>query len=152
MSDTENVSTVNHSTQTYKNINDETRIELLTLANMFLHSSYWFLALSSSATRLNMSGFAWALKEKEKKCTEAVLMFFNSVNERGGSVEFADIAKPQYRDSAISTEFIAQRWNDVEDWLQKKIESIIAKLEKSEQTKPLITFLESLITKLKSVS
>ena len=112
---------VNQSTQTFEVLDDKLRIELLTLANMFFHGSYWFLTLSSLATRLRLQGFAWALKEKELKCKENALTIMNWIGERAGSLDFADIAKPKYRESEVSQEFIVKRWNDIEDWIENKI-------------------------------
>ena len=151
MSESENVNTVNHSTQTYKNISDKTRIDLLTLANMFLHASYWFLTLSSSSTNLNLPGFAWATKEKEKKCKDAALMIMNLIHERGESLDLADIAKPRYQESELSSTFIAKRWNDVEDWIENKIKEINDSLEPKDK-EATGKFLDSLLHLLKSVS
>ena len=117
----ERAETLNHSTQTFKEIDEERKLDLLTLGNMFLHASYWYLALSVNAKALNLPGFAWALIENEKKCRDAALLIMTFVKDHGGILEFADVARPKYDDSEISPEFICKRWDDIEDWLSNKI-------------------------------
>ena len=117
----ERAETLNHSTQTLKEIDEERKLDLLTLGNMFLHASYWYLALSVNAKSLNLPGFAWALIENEKKCRDAALLIMTFVKDHGGILEFADVARPKYDDSEISPEFICKRWDDIEDWLSNKI-------------------------------
>ena len=114
---------VNAATQTGEagSLDDKTRIELLTLGNMFLHSSYWFLTLAFNASGLNLPGFAWACKGKEAQCKEAALMIMEFVNDDGSAVEFADIAKPRYDQEDVSAEFISNKWSEIDDWLENKI-------------------------------
>ena len=147
MSDSQNV-----ATQTSRKLSDETRLELLTLANMLLHSSYWFLCLSSCSTKLNLPGFAWATKEKEAKCKDAALMIFNMLNEKELSVDLADIAKPRFDESEISSEFILARWNDVDDWLEKKIQDIKKKAILPASNMNLSSFLDDVTSTINSVA
>ena len=93
MANMERAETLNHSTQTFKEIDEERKLDLLTLGNMFLHASYWYLALSVNAKSLNLPGFAWALIENEKKCRDAALLIMTFVKDHGGILEFADVAK-----------------------------------------------------------
>ena len=140
---------VNQSTQTFEVLDDKLRIDLLTLANMFLHGSYWFVTLSSLATRLRLQGFAWALKEKELKCKENALTILNWIGERAGPLEFADIAKPRYRESEVSQEFIVKRWNDIEDWIENKINGLKGSYEDNTVLEDL---LDEMFKTLKSVA
>ena len=117
----EGAETLNHSTQTFKELDDKNRLDLLTLGNMFLHSSYWYLTLSVNARSINLPGFAWALNENEKKCRDAAQLIMAFVKDHGGKLEFADVARPKYDDSEISPEFILKRWDDNEDWLKNTI-------------------------------
>ena len=140
---------VNQSTQTFEVLSDALRIELLTLANMLFHSSYWFITLSSLSTRLKLPGFAWALKEKELKCTESALEILNWIGDRGGSLEFADVAKPRFSESDVSSDFVAKRWNDIEDWIEKKITAL---QDHHPGNKALDELLGSMLKTIKSVA
>ena len=117
----ERAETLNHSTQTFKVLDEKTKQELLTLGNMFLHASYWYLALSANAKFLNLPGFAWAMIENEKKCKDAAFMIMTFVKDHGGILEFADIARPKYDENEVTAEFICRRWDDIENWLANKI-------------------------------
>ena len=141
MSDSQNV-----ATQTLGKLDDDTRLDLLTLANMLLHASYWFLSLSSCSTKLNLPGFAWATKEKEAKCKDAALMIFNMLREKDLTVELADVAKPRFEESDITSEFILGKWNDLDDWLEKKIEDIKKKTNSRVVSNFLSNFLDSVTT------
>ena len=141
MSDSQNV-----ATQTLGKLDDDTRLDLLTLANMLLHASYWFLSLSSCSTKLNLPGFAWATKEKEAKCKDAALMIFNMLREKDLTVELADVAKPRFEESDITSEFILSKWNDLDDWLEKKIEDIKKKANLLVVSNFLSSFLDSVTT------
>ena len=142
----ERAETINHSTQTFKEIDEESRLDLLTLGNMFLHASYWYLALSVHAKALNLPGFAWALIENEKKCRDAALLIMTFVKDHGGILEFADVARPKYDESKISPEFICKRWDDIEDWLTNKITQASNQYKtKSEDLEDLINDLVSLV-------
>ena len=121
MSNMDKAETSNNSTQTFNDIDEESRLDLLTLGNMFLHASYWYLALSVNAKALSLPGFAWALIENEKKCRDAANLIMTFVKDHGGILEFADVARPKYDDSEISPEYICKRWDDIEDWLSNKI-------------------------------
>ena len=141
MSDSQNV-----ATQTLGKLDDDTRLDLLTLANMLLHASYWFLSLSSCSTKLNLPGFAWATKEKEAKCKDAALMIFNMLREKDLTVELADVAKPRFEESDITSEFILSKWNDLDDWLEKKIKDIKEKTNMRAVSNFLSNFLDSVTT------
>ena len=141
MSDSQNV-----ATQTLGKLDDDTRLDLLTLANMLLHASYWFLSLSSCSTKLNLPGFAWATKEKEAKCKDAALMIFNMLREKDLTVELADVAKPRFEESDITSEFILGKWNDLDDWLEKKIMDIKEKANLRVVPNFLSNFLDSVTT------
>ena len=141
MSDSQNV-----ATQTLGKLDDDTRLDLLTLANMLLHASYWFLSLSSCSTKLNLPGFAWATKEKEAKCKDAALMIFNMLREKDLTVELADVAKPRFEESDITSEFILGKWNDLDDWLEKKIKDIKEKANLRVVPNFLSSFLDSVTT------
>ena len=141
MSDSQNV-----ATQTLGKLDDDTRLDLLTLANMLLHASYWFLSLSSCSTKLNLPGFAWATKEKEAKCKDAALMIFNMLREKDLTVELADVAKPRFEESDITSEFILGKWNDLDDWLEKKIKDIKVKANSRVVSNFLSSFLDSVTT------
>ena len=148
----ERAETLNHSTQTFKEIDEERKLDLLTLGNMFLHASYWYLALSVNAKALNLPGFAWALIENEKKCRDAALLIMTFVKDHGGILEFADVARPKYDDSEISAEFICRRWDDIEDWLTNKLtQEINDYKEKSQSIQDLLNDLISLV-KIKSLN
>ena len=146
MSNMERAETLNHSTQTFKEIDEESRLDLLTLGNMFLHASYWYLALSVHAKALNLPGFAWALIENEKKCRDAALLIMSFVKDHGGMLDFADVARPRFDESEISPEFICRRWDDIEDWLTNKITLASNEYKtKSEDLEGLINDLVSLV-------
>ena len=146
MANMERAETLNHSTQTFKELDEESRLDLLTLGNMFLHASYWYLALSVNAKAIDLHGFVWALTENEKKCKDAALLIMTFVKEHGGKLEFADVARPKYEDSEISPEFICRRWDDIEDWLTNKLtKEINACKEKSQSIKDLLNDLISLV-------
>ena len=148
MSDMERDETVNHSTQTFKELDEKSRLDFLTLGNMFLHASYWYLALSVNARAINFPGFAWTLVENEKKCRDAALLIMNFVKDHGGKLEFADVARPKYDDSDISPEFICRRWDDIEDWLKNKITEMTNVYQtKSQSVQNLLSDLLSLVKK-----
>ena len=142
----ERAETLNHSTQTFEELDEEIRLDLLTLGNMFLHGSYWYFALSVNAKAINLPGFAWALTENGKKCRDAALLIMTFVKEHGGKLEFADVARPKYDDSEISPEVICKRWDDIEDWLTNKLtQEINAYKEKSQTIKDLLDDLITLV-------
>ena len=89
----------------------------------------WYLALSVNARAINLPGFAWALTENEKNCKDAALLIENFVKEHGGKIEFADVARLNWR-----------------DWLKNKIsQEINAYKEKSQSIKALLNDLISLV-------
>ena len=114
----------NDSTQTVPDA--EATKELLELANMFLHSSYWFLMLSITLTRLDLSGLAWAAKQKDMVCREAAMTILSWIMETGGRVELADIARPRMGEN-ITAEYAVRKWDHVDRWLERETEKMLEK-------------------------
>ena len=112
----------NDSTQTVPDA--EATKELLELANMFLHSSYWFLMLSITLTRLDLSGLAWAAKQKDMVCREAAMTILSWIMKSGGRVELADISRPRMREN-MTAEYAVRKWDQVDRWLEMEIEKMV---------------------------
>ena len=102
--------------------------DLLNLANMFLHSSYWFLMLSITLTRLDLTGLAWAAKQKDTVCRESAMTILCWIMERGGRVELADIARPRMGGD-LTAEYVVRKWDEVDRWLEKEMEKMVEKVE-----------------------
>merc|ERR1712142_917043 len=94
---TQHNDTKDDSTQTTNLPDSETIISILELANMFLHSSYWFLMLSIYLARLDLSGLAWAAKQKDIVCRESATR---------SSDDLADIAMPVMEEKNPSAEYM----------------------------------------------
>ena len=126
--------TKDDSTQTINPPDAETLISILELANMFLHCSYWMLMLSIALTRLDLSGLAWSAKQKDIVCREAATTIFAWILSKGGKVELADIAKPDFDDENQSAEYVLQKWDQLDKWLETKMEKILLAVEEGDTT------------------
>ena len=115
----------NDSTQTVPDA--EATTELLELANMFLHSCYWFLMLSTTLTRLDLSGLAWAAKQKDMVCREAAMTILSWIMKSGGRVELADISRPRMREN-MTAEYAVRKWDQVDRWLGRETENMLEKV------------------------
>ena len=69
--------------------------ELNDQINFELYSSYIYLSMSSYLKSLNLNGFAnWMEIQVQEEVAHAMKMY-NFLHERGGNVEFQEIAKPK---------------------------------------------------------
>ena len=117
----------------------EINLDLLTLVNMLLHSSYQFFFLSSISRKLNLTGFAWATMLKENKCKDSALVLLDWINNHEGTLQLAEVAEPRFVPSDLSPEFVVTRWDEVEKWLKIKIDNIRDKVLGSDIQDKLLT-------------
>ena len=123
------------STQTPNLLEAETITSILELANMFLHSSYWFLVLSITLTRLDLSGLAWAAKQRDLLCRESATTIYSWILGKGGKVQLADIAVPVLEEKENPTaENLVKKWDQLDKWLETKMEQILLTLGKGDDT------------------
>lgn len=64
--------------------------------NAELFSSYLYLSMAAYFTRKNLPGFAHWMNIQTQEENAHGMIFFNFVNERGGTVELQAIEKPAY--------------------------------------------------------
>ncbi|HNW88552.1 MAG TPA: ferritin [Bacteroidales bacterium] len=62
--------------------------------NAEFFSSYLYLSMAAYFERINLAGFANWMRIQEKEENAHGMMFFNYINERGGTVELQAIEKP----------------------------------------------------------
>ena len=123
------------STQTPNHPEAETITSILELANMFLHSSYWFLVLSITLTRLDLSGLAWAAKQRDLLCRESATTIYSWILGKGGKIQLADIAVPVLEEKENPTaENLVKKWDQLDKWLETKMEQILLTLGKGDDT------------------
>ena len=123
------------STQTPNLPEAETITSILELANMFLHSSYWFLVLSITLTRLDLSGLAWAAKQRDLLCRESATTIYSWILGKGGKIQLADIAMPVLEEKENPTaENLVKKWDQLDKWLETKMEQILLTLGKGDDT------------------
>ena len=123
------------STQTPNLPEAETITSILELANMFLHSSYWFLVLSITLTRLDLSGLAWAAKQRDLLCRESATTIYSWILGKGGKIQLADIAVPVLEEKENPTaENLVKKWDQLDKWLETKMEQILLTLGKGDDT------------------
>ena len=123
------------STQTPNLPEAETITSILELANMFLHSSYWFLVLSITLTRLDLSGLAWAAKQRDLLCRESATTIYSWILGKGGKIQLADIAVPVLEEKENPTaENLVKKWDQLDKWLETKMEQILLTLDKGDDT------------------
>ena len=106
--------------------------DLLNLANMFLHSSYWFLMLSITLTRLDLTGLAWAAKQKDTICRESAMTILSWVMEKGGRMRMVDIVKPDYgKEEDFTAEYAVRIMANLDTWLvqgvREEMEMVVGK-------------------------
>ena len=101
-----------------------------------------------------MKGFAWATRKKVTKYTDSVMMILDWINDTGGSLELAEVAVPRFEPSELTPLFVVTRWDEVEAWVKGNIETILAKVEKSDSPKKmeLIRMLNSILDEILSYS
>ena len=121
------------STQTPNLPEAETITSILELANMFLHSSYWFLVLSITLTRLDLSGLAWAAKQRDLLCRESATTIYSWILGKGGKIQLADIAVPVLEENPTA-ENLVKKWDQLDKWLETKMEQILLTLGKGDDT------------------
>ena len=123
------------STQTPNLPEAETITSILELANMFLHSSYWFLVLSITLTSLDLSGLAWAAKQRDLLCRESATTIYSWILGKGGKIQLADIAVPVLEEKENPTaENLVKKWDQLDKWLETKMEQILLTLGKGDDT------------------
>ena len=104
--------------------------ELLVLVNVLLHASYQFVLLRSVSESLAMQGSSWMTEKKDKKCRDSAVKILIWIQENNGYLELADISKPTFdKATALNGEFIFVRWDEVEKWIEEKVEEIKGKIQ-----------------------
>ena len=120
-----------HQGEIKKTIAGEHNYELLELVNVLLVASYQFLFLNSVSKNLTMAATNWYARKNDEKCRDSAVMILSWIKETGGYIQLADLAQPRYEESDLAAEFVMQRWDEVEKWVQSKIEQIKSKLEEN---------------------
>ena len=115
-----------------KQLNGKINQDLLTLVNVILQASYQFLLLSVVSKELKMPRTGWIIMKKNEKCSDSVVEILSWISDNGGSLELADIVKPRFDESKLNGEFVFQRWDEIEKWIESKIEEIIENVEESD--------------------
>ena len=112
-------------------IEGEHNYEFLELVNVLLAASYQFLFLNSVSKNLKMSATNWFARKNDDKCRDSAVRILSWLKVNGGYIQLADISKPRYDESGLTEEFVLKRWEEVENWVQSKIEKIKTKLEEN---------------------
>ena len=116
-------------------LNELVNYELLVLVNVFLHSSYQFVLLRSVSDSLAMQGSSWITEKKDNKCRDAAVKILNWIQENNGYLELADISKPTFHESTLDVILIFARWDEVEKWIEEKVDDIKEKIYHSDYEK-----------------
>ena len=112
-----------------KKVSAEHNYELLELVNVLLVASYQFLFLNSVSKNLTMAATNWSARKNDEKCRDSAVMILSWLTDNGGDIQLADISQPRYEESDLAAEFVLKRWDEVEKWVQSKVEKIKTKLE-----------------------
>ena len=112
-----------------KKVSAEHNYELLELVNVLLVASYQFLFLNSVSKNLTMAATNWSARKNDEKCRDSAVMILSWLSHNGGDIQLADISQPRYEESDLAAEFVLKRWDEVEKWVQSKVEKIKTKLE-----------------------
>ena len=116
-------------------LNELVNYELLVLVNVLLHSSYQFVLLRSISDSLAMQGSSWITEKKDNKCRDAAVKILNWIQENNGYLELADISKPTFHESTLDVILIFARWDEVEKWIEEKVDDIKEKIYHSDYEK-----------------
>ena len=117
------------------NLNELVNYELLVMVNILLHSSYQFVLLRSISESLTMQGSSWITEKKDKKCRDFAVKILNWIQENNGYLELADISKPTFHESTLDVILIFARWDEVEKWIEEKVDDIKEKIYHSDYEK-----------------
>ena len=120
-----------HQGEMGKQVTAEHNYELLELVNALLIASYQFLFLNSVSKNLTLAATNWSARKNDEKCRDSAVMILGWLKENGGYIQLADISQPRYEESDLAAEFVLKRWDEVEKWVQSKIEKIKSKLEEN---------------------
>ena len=133
-------------------LNKLVNYELLVLVNVLLHSSYQFVLLRSVGDSLVMQGSSWIMEKKDDKCRDSAVKIMNWIQENNGYLELADISKPTFDESKLNGEFFFTRLDEVEKWIEQKVDDIKGKIHHSDYEKKseVILMLEDLLSHILS--
>ena len=116
-------------------LNEQVNFELLVLVNILLHASYQFLLLRSVSESLAVQGSSWMTEKKDDKCRESAVKILSWIQENNGYLELADITKPKFNESTLDVVIIFARWDEVEKWIEEKVEEIKGKIQDTDYEK-----------------
>ena len=138
--------------ETEMDLNQLVNYELLVLVNVLLHSSYQFVLLRSVSDCLAMQGSSWMTEKKDDKCRDSAVKIMNWIQENNGYLELADIAKPTFDETKLNGEFFFTRLDEVEKWIEQKVDDIKGKIHHSDYEKKteVILMLEDLLSHILS--
>ena len=133
-------------------LNELVNHELLVLVNVLLHCSYQYVLLRSVSESLAMQGCSWIMEKKDKKCRDFAVEILNWIQENNGYLELADISKPTFDESKLNGEFFFTRLDEVEKWIEQKVDDIKGKIHHSDYEKKteVILMLEDLLSHILS--
>ena len=102
-------------------------VKLGILSNQMMHASYWFLVLEMMfTTKLQLSGMARSVRQREAACRESAITIMNWVMGKGGRLRIADIAKPEYGDEEDFTdEYAVKTIAALDTWLEQGLREML---------------------------
>ena len=116
-------------------LNELVNHELLVLVNALLHCSYQFVLLRSVSESLALQSSSWMTEKKDDKCRDSAVKILSWIQENNGYLELADITKPKFNESTLDVVIIFARWDEVEKWIEEKVERIKGKIQETDYEK-----------------
>ena len=98
-------------------------LQVATLANKFLHASYWFLVLGVTFSSAQLEGLARVARRREESCLESAKSLLSTLQKPN----LADILKPDW-DARESTARAVQMVELVDGWLEEGVKEVQVKV------------------------
>ena len=97
--------------------------QVATLANKFLHASYWFLVLGVTFSSKQLEGLARVARRREESCLESAKSLLGTMQKPN----LANILKPDW-DAKESTARAVQMLELLDEWLEEGVKEVQRKV------------------------
>ena len=98
-------------------------VQVATLANKFLHASYWFLVLGVTFSSKQLEGLARVARRREESSLESAKSLLGTLPKPN----LANILKPDW-DARESTARAVQLMELVDEWLEEGVKEVQTKV------------------------
>ena len=98
-------------------------VQVATLANKFLHASYWFLVLGVTFSSKKLEGLASVARRREESSLESAKSLLGTLHKPS----LADILKPDW-DPRESTERAVRILELLDEWLEEGVKEVQTKV------------------------